>query len=159
MFTSSNILMFALLPSGSHGDLFGYLGPEKVPIFVQGPQWGLLIFSNLGQTIAWKGCSSLNTALNCYLQVQISLTIMNKKCETCNTYFWTFHVTYSWRENFYEIDCFGQFYKNTHLGPYLSWPRSPLGPHLTQNCVPIGSPFWFFGSPLHFGAVYLVYQF
>ena len=28
------------------------------------------------------------------------------------------------------------------MGPHFCWRRSPLGPHLTQNWVPIGSPFW-----------------
>ena len=40
------IIVFALLPSGSpfgdpgpHGDLFQFLGPQKVPIFFQGPHF------------------------------------------------------------------------------------------------------------------------
>ena len=35
-----------------------------------------------------------------------------------------------------------KFSKNRFLCPHLCWQRSPLGPHLTQNWVPIGSAFW-----------------
>ena len=43
---------------------------------------------------------------------------------------------------FQEISLFRSIFKNTLLGPHSCWRRSPLGPHLTQNWVPIGSPFW-----------------
>ena len=34
------------------------------------------------------------------------------------------------------------FSKIRFSGPHFCWPRSPLGPHLTQSWVSIGSPFW-----------------
>ena len=43
---------------------------------------------------------------------------------------------------FKKLACFNQISKIHFLGPHFCWLRSPLGPHLIQNWVPIGSPFW-----------------
>ena len=42
------------------------------------------------------------------------------------------------------------FHLDRFLGPHLCWQRSPLGPHLTQNWVPILNKI---GSPWHMGAL------
>ena len=47
---------------------------------------------------------------------------------------------------FKELARLDKFSKNCFLGPHLCWQRSPLGPHLTQNWVPILNKI---GSPWH----------
>ena len=55
----------------------------------------------------------------------------------CEDFFHKFFPLY-----FKKLAFFDQFSKIRFLGPHFCWRRSPLGPHPTQNWVPIGSPFW-----------------
>ena len=50
----------------------------------------------------------------------------------------------------FQGSLFQSIFKNTRLGPHSCLRRSPLGPHLTQNWVPILDKI---GSPWQVGAV------
>ena len=134
--SAKSICILVLLP---HRSPFGDLGPNgdpnefQVPIFFKVP-----IFSMLGLRTREKSVQPLSNVdhlINCDNNYQLCQFVSDSEfvVRYSNISMCLLYLTKSAR--------FGQFVKNTCLGPHFCRKRSPLGPHFTQKWVPVGSPF------------------